>query len=72
MYLFYLYSAKYRLRFVDENDRECIAKNIKERIINSKSNYNNLSFKQKLKILIYKYFNKVAFFYKYKKEVKVN
>lgn len=61
-YLVYLYEAKYRLKYNKENVDYLLYKNdIDDRLSKLKEYNYNLSFKEKIKIFIYKYFNKIAF-----------
>lgn len=61
-YIFYLYEAKYRLKYNRKNNNYDVYKeNIDNRINKLKEYKYNLSFKEKSKIFIYKYFNTIAF-----------
>ena len=64
-YIFYLYEARYRLKFIKDNSNYLNIKNdINRRIKELKKFDYNLMLKQKLKIFLYKYFNSLAFGYK--------
>ena len=71
MYMFYLYEAKYRLSFIETNEKKNIKNMIGNKIKESKDLYNYMTKHQKIKIKIYKLFNKLAFSYKLKKELKI-
>lgn len=70
-YIFYLYQAKFRLKYI-KNTKEYmqIKENIKTRIKSLKYEKPFLTNKQKIKIFIYKYFNRLAFRIKIYKNMK--
>lgn len=61
-YIFYLYEARYRLKCNKKNENYTIyKKNINNRIKSLKKYEYSLSFKQSIKLFIYRYFNTIAF-----------
>lgn len=68
-YLFYLCEAKYRLNYIDkDNEYKLLKLKINNRLKQSKNMLKKISNKCKFKIYTYKYFNKIAFKLKYRKE----
>ncbi len=67
-YLFYIYEAKFRLNYI-KKDKEYLEqkKLVKKQLEVTKGLYKNLSKKQKIKIFLYKHFNRI--FFKLKKGV---
>lgn len=61
-YIFYLYEAIYRLKYIKKsNNYKEISEKIEERIRNINFNELSLSKKQRIKIFLYKYFNYISF-----------
>ena len=61
-YIFYLYEGKYRLKFIkNENVYSDYKNDIHKRLKSVEQYKNQLSYKNKIKILIYRYFNMLAF-----------
>lgn len=70
-YMHYLYQAKFRLNYINQSkEYKIIKKNINKRIMMSKGLIRELDLKQKIKILIYKNFNFIAFKIKQYKDSK--
>ena len=61
-YLYYLYKAKNRIKFIDDREKYCTYKKmINTKIVNSKYLFYSLNIKQKIKIIIYKLFGRIIF-----------
>lgn len=72
-YVIYLYQAKYRLNFIkDDYNYNSIKKDINKRIksINEK-NKGCFTIKERIKLFFYKYFNRISFYLKLKKDMNV-
>lgn len=63
LYCYYLYKGKYRLSFIKNNgDFNSIKKEVNNRIFNLKTRNFNFNYLQKIKLFLYKHFNKFIFF----------
>ena len=70
-YIFYLYQAKFRLKYIkNTNEYMQIKEDVKMRIKSLKYKKQFLTNKQKLKLFIYKRFNNLAFRLKMYKNMK--
>lgn len=66
-YLFYLYEGIYRLPHIEKSKRKAIKAMINQKLKETNKLYRNIPSKQRIKIYIYKYLNKIAFSLKLKR-----